>query len=233
MSTSATLEKLKKMRLPGMRQAYSALLDSNQTSSMTADEVLSHLVEREWENRANSRLNQLLKAARLRYNVTLEYVSFKPERNLNKQEFIRLCECEFIRQNKNICISGATGSGKSYLVSVLGQHACLFGHKVRYFNCIKFFPLLEQAKADGSYVKIIKSLGKVNLLILDDFGLEAITHTVRIALLEILDEKTTNGAIIAASQIPTEKWHQLIGEPTLADAICDRRKFKPQVPQIA
>lgn len=222
MNTRDTLDKLKKMRLPGMVAAYSSLLANAQLSDMTCDEVLAYLVDMEWEGRENRRLQNLLKDAKLRFAASLEFVHFKAERNLNKQDFLRLCECDYIQKQQNICISGATGTGKSYLVSVLGYHACLLKYKVRYFNCIKFFPFLEAAKADGSYPKFIKNLEKTNLIVLDDFGLETLTHNSRIALMEILDGKNDPGSILISSQIPPEKWHEIIGEPTIADSICDR-----------
>jgi len=226
MNIQATLEKMKLLRLTNMVRAYRNMSENGMIKNMLPDELLTHLVDTEYDSRQNNRLKILLKEAKLRFPVTVEYVDFSPERNLNKQEVLSLCECGYIEKNQNVCITGCTGTGKSYLVSVLGHHACLLKMKVRYLNCLKFFPIIHQSKLDGSYSKMLKNLNNVNLIILDDFGLAQMNYDIRIAVLEILDDKAGKGSVIVSSQLPFVKWHETIGDPTLADSICDRLMHK-------
>jgi DNA replication protein DnaC len=135
---------------------------------------------------------------------------------------MRLADCSFIEKKENVIITGATGVGKSYLASALGHQACIMGYKVRYYNMTKLFSSLKMSKADNTYLKEIGRIEKQDLLILDDFGLHPIDPATRLALLEIIEDRHSKSSTIIASQVPVNKWHELLGEQTIADAILDR-----------
>jgi DNA replication protein DnaC len=135
---------------------------------------------------------------------------------------LRLAECEFVEKNENILITGSTGVGKSYLGTALGYQACIQGFKVSYFNTSKLFAKLKMAKADGSYLRELAKIERQDVIILDDFGLQALDSHNRITLLEIIEDRHNNGSIIVTSQIPVQGWYDIIGEKTIADAILDR-----------
>ena len=222
MNHQSTLEKIKSLRLNGMYKALSTCLQSAQSEQFTADELLAFLVDAEYELRQTLRVKSLVRGARFRYQASIEEVSFAAGRNLNKNNFLRLADCSFIDKRENIIITGPTGVGKSFAASALGQQACILGYKVRYYNMSKLFSALKMSKADHSYLKEISKIEKQHLLILDDFGLHPIDATLRIALLEIIEDRHGKASTIIASQVPVVKWHELLGEHTIADAILDR-----------
>lgn len=222
MTNEATLEKLNLMKLFGIAQAFRNIIESNISENYSNDELLGHLVDSEWDYRYNRRLDRLLKAARFRYKASIEQINFNVNRNLNKNQILRFSNCEWIKKNQNIIITGPTGVGKSFLACALGHLACTNGYSTLYFNFTKLFTLLKMSQADGSYYKEIKRIAKSNLLIVDDFGIESLDQVSRIILLEILEDRHGTQSTIFTSQVPVKKWHELIGEPTLADAICDR-----------
>lgn len=219
---NSTLEKMKILKLYGMLKTYNILFESKNFQQMTIDEALAGMIDSEWDERYNKKLVRLLKQAKLRYQASIEYLNFEKERNLDKNLILRLSTCNWIDQGKNILITGKTGSGKSYLACALGHQACINEYKVRYLNCLKFFNELKFSKAEGTYEKKINQLKKVNLLILDDFGLQELDVQSRLSLLEILEDRYENSATIISSQIEPDKWYEVIGDPTIADAICDR-----------
>lgn len=222
MNNQSTLEKMKELKLWGMQKAFSASLQTSEHAHVTADELLTSLVEAEYDFRQTLRIKGAIKNARFRYPASIEEINFSQSRNLNKNNFIRLADCSFIEKKENILISGLTGVGKSYLASALGHQACIMGYKVRYYNMSKLFTSLKMSKADNSYLKEINRIEKQDLLILDDFGLHPIDPTTRIALLEIIEDRHGKSSTIIASQVPVNKWHELLGEQTIADAILDR-----------
>lgn len=222
MNNNATLNQMKEMRLLGMFNAFEALLRAGQTPALTHDELVAHLVEAELNDRQQRRTRRCLKAAKFRYPATIEETDFHSTRNLDKNLFLRLADCSFIQQANNVIITGPTGTGKSFLASALGNQACLLGHRVRYFNCRKLFEILKTARADGSYQSFIRKLERQDLIILDDFGLEPIDGNARLGLLEIIEDRHGRRTTLIASQLPVAKWHEVIGEKTIADAILDR-----------
>jgi DNA replication protein DnaC len=141
---------------------------------------------------------------------------------LNKNQIERLAGCDFIAKGENILISGSTGTGKSYIASAIGHQACLLGYKTLYFNTSKLFSILKMAKGDGSYIKEINRIEKQQLLILDDFGIQPLDALNRSALMEIIEDRHGKTSIIITAQVPVSKWHEVIGETTIADAIMDR-----------
>jgi len=216
-----TLQKLRQMRLTGMAKAFEATLQSDKTEQYTADELLFHLTESEWDDRHNRKMNRTLKQAKFRYKASVEQLSFENNR-LDKNQVQRLAACDFIKAKENILISGSTGIGKSFLASAIGHQACSLGYKVMYHYSTKLFAKLKMAKADGSYMKEIKNIERQDLLIIDDFGITPIDAQGRAVLLEIIEDRHGKASTIITSQIPVSLWHEVIGEQTIADAVLDR-----------
>lgn len=214
---------MKEMRLYGMHRAFTTTMETGGPfTGYTNDELIAYLVQCEWDDRHNRRIERLTKSARFRYTAVMEAIDYRPSRQLDKNLVRRLGSCGFIQKRENILITGSTGVGKSYLASALGHQACSMGSKTMYFNTAKLFTLLKTSKADGSYPKQINKLEKQDLLILDDFGLKPLDNINRHALMEIIEDRHGKKSTIIASQLPVSKWHDIIGEKTLADAILDR-----------
>lgn len=152
----------------------------------------------------------------------MEQIDYIAKRNLDKALMLRLSSCEWINRKQNVIISGSTGLGKSFLASALGNQACQQGYKVYYRNCSKLFDELKIAKADGSYIKEVNRIEKIDLLILDDFGLKPLDSNQRLILLELLEDRHGKRSTIITSQLPVKSWYDVIDEPTIADAILDR-----------
>jgi len=221
MSISATINKLQQMKLFGMARA----LKSSQElgfSGLTTEELLAHLVDSEWEERHTKRIARLLKTAKFRYQASTEQIDFCLSRNLSKDSFLTFSDAAWIEKKKNIIVTGPTGVGKSFISSALGNLACINGYSTLYFNTGKLFSSLKLKKADGSYTSEINKMAKASLVILDDFGLEKLDNPSRLALLEILEDRHGLKSTIITSQLPVSAWHDVIGDPTIADAICDR-----------
>ena len=216
------LSKMNQLKLYGMQRALESLIETRTYQQLTHDEYINMLVQAEWEDRENRRIERSLHVAHFRYHASLEEIDFVQNRGLDKNQFLRFTDCSFIDRHENILICGPTGVGKSYLVSALGHQACLKGYKVLYYNCQKLFAALKVAKADGSYPKEITRIEKSDLLILDDFGLQALDAQIRMILLEIIEDRHDKKSTLIGSQIPFDKWYDLIGESTIADAILDR-----------
>jgi DNA replication protein DnaC len=217
-----TLTKMNQLKLYGMQRSLQSLIDTRTYQHLTHDEYIATLVQSEWEDRENRRIQRALKTARFRYQTSVEEIDFTQNRNLDKNQFLRFADCSFIDRRENIIVSGPTGVGKSQLISALGHQGCLQGYKVLYFNCQKLFATLKVAKVDGSYPKDITRIEKADLLILDDFGLQAFDAGSRLILLEIIEDRYDKKSTIIASQLPFDKWYDVIGEGTIADAVLDR-----------
>lgn len=221
-NNNATIEKMKSMRLHGMADAFKNLLETGKNMKLTIDEAISYLVDAEWDFKRNRKLERLVKAARFRYHASLESIDFNLERNLDKNKIMRLADCSWIKKGEDILITGPTGIGKSYIGTALGYQACHYGYSVGYYSSSRLFTGLEMSKADGTYLKIMARILKNNLIILDDFGLEKLKDISRMALLEIIEDFHRRKSVIIVSQVPVSLWHEVIGEPTIADAIMDR-----------
>jgi DNA replication protein DnaC len=221
MNQNATIEKMQEMRLHGMKRAYQSSFETNQ-STMTNDEFLTWLVEAEYNHRNSRKTDRLIKTARFRYMASMEEVSYAPDRELDRNLLQRLADCSFIDRGENIIITGSTGAGKSYLATALGYQACFKGYKVLYFNLGKLFHKLTLSNADGSYMKELARIEKHDLLILDDFGLQAIDAQKQMILLDLIEDRHHKKSTVITSQIPVKVWHELLEEKTIADAILDR-----------
>ena len=222
MNNEATVEKLGQMRLYGMLRAFKTTIAPEFKNNFTVDEFIAHLVESEWDDRYNRRLQRLIKQASFRYQAGLEEIIFTPARNIDKNQILRFSDCNWIKKGENIIITGATGTGKSFIASALGNCGCVNGFKVYYSNVLKIFSELNYAKADGTYIKRMEKIKKMDLLIIDDFGLKSLDQNNRLILLELIEDRHGLRSIIISSQIPINKWHDVIGDSTIADAICDR-----------
>ena len=217
-----TMEKMKTMKLHGMVRAFCTSLESGNAEKWTADELLSLLIDSEWDERYNRKLNRNVKNARFRYRAAVEQINFDTPRDLNKNFLLRLADCDFISKRENVFITGSTGIGKSYIASALGHQACSLGYKVLYEHTSKLFARLKMGKADGTYLKEITRMEKQELLIIDDFGIQPLDQQSRTMLMEIIEDRHGKASTIFTSQVPVNKWHEVIGEQTIADAILDR-----------
>lgn len=222
MTNEETIRKMNAMKLTAMARAFTQALQNKTGGNFTTDELIGGMIDAEWDDRHNRKLKRLLYFAKLRYPVSFEQIDFDSQRNLNKNSMLRFSNCHWIPKGESILITGPTGVGKSFLACALGNLACLNGFSVLYFNCVKLLTQLTLAKADGSYTRLINRIEKAQLLILDDFGLEPLERSTRLNLLEILEDRHARKSTIISSQLPSGKWHDVIGDATIADAICDR-----------
>jgi DNA replication protein DnaC len=222
MNKVTTIQKLEEMRMSGFVRAFREIMETGRNKDFTKEEIISHLVQAEWDDRYNRRLKRLITRARFRYQASMEQIDYVAKRELDKNQMLSLSTCSWINNRQNIIISGSTGLGKSFLSSALGHQACMQGYKVFYRNCSKLFDELKIAKADGTYIKEIGKIEKHDLLILDDFALKPLDNNQRLILLEILEDRHGKRSTVITSQLPVSKWYDVIGEPTIADAILDR-----------
>lgn len=222
MNNHQTVEKLRQMRLGAMAQLHLQYVQENRLTKLTADEYIALLADHEWEERQNNKINRLIQQAGFKENATIGDINYLQARNLDKNMFERLATLGFMAHQENIIFTGASGVGKSYLAQALGHQVCLNGKKVLYANTARLFTRLKLAKVDGTYLKHLKKINAVHLLILDDFGLQAFDNFARETLMDIIDDRFKMASTILSSQIPVSTWYELIGEGTLADAILDR-----------
>jgi DNA replication protein DnaC len=220
--SSTIANKMAALKLHGMLRTYQTMLDSRQHHDLTNDEFLNTLIQAEWEDKENKKINRHLRLAKFRYGASIEELNFTTARGLDKTQVLRLADGSFIQNKENLLITGATGVGKSYLASALGHQACQLGYRTLYFNTQKLFSKLKMMKADGSYPREISKIEKYDLLILDDFGLQPLDNTARMILLEIIEDRHARKSTIIGSQLPVAKWYEVIGDSTVADAILDR-----------
>jgi DNA replication protein DnaC len=217
-----TLEKMKKLKLFGMYRLFKTSLESGKMEDYTPDEMVSHLLDSELDDRKNRSIEGLTRRALFRYKATMEQINFAVDRNLDRNQLMRLSDGTFIRKHEALIITGFTGVGKSSIASALGHQACSMGFRVLYYNTSKLIGKLKMAKADGSYAKMIAKIEKQDLLILDDFGIHPFDSAGRAMLMEIIEDRHGKGSVIITSQLPVNKWYEVIGEQTIADAILDR-----------
>ena len=222
MHTYPTLERLRSIRLHGMADAYAEQIDHKDIQSMTFDERLGLLVDREASDRESRRLTNRLRRAKLRQSASIEDIDYSAARGLDKSVIRALARCHYVREHQNVLLVGPTGTGKTYLACALAHKACLEGFTARYHRLSSLLAEMEIAKADGRYPKLIRELAKTDVLVLDDWGLAPVADHVRPILLEILDDRHGHRSTIVTSQLPIEHWHTAVGEATIADAILDR-----------
>src|SRR3954447_21685904 len=187
--------------------------------------MIALLIDSEWDDRHNRSIERGISNARFRYKATIEALDYGKERGLDKNVVHRLADAEFIRKKEDLLISGSTGTGKSFLASALGYQACQLSFKVLYANAMRLFAQLKMAKADGSAIKELMKIEKMDLLILDDFGMQPLDAQSRASLLDIIEDRHGRRSTIITSQLPVKQWYEVIGEKTVADAILDRTLY--------
>lgn len=222
MNNQETLEKMKTLKFNGMAHSFQNMLDTGNIHDLKNDEIIAHLIEAEHDERYNRRIKTLIKNANFRLIAHMEEIKYDNSRNISKSQVLKLCDLNWLIKGENIIISGATGVGKSFLSCAIGLKACMMGYKVNYFSSNKFFGQLKYEKSCGNYYKSLERISKKDLIILDDFGLEIMDKDSRISLFELLENRNERKSIIISSQIPIENWYEIIGDKTIADAICDR-----------
>ncbi len=222
MNNQATMEKMQEMRFHGMMRAFQSTMETGVKNNFTADELIGHLIDSEYDERKNRKFSRLVQYAKFRYHAAFEEIDFISKRNLDKNEILRLSDCRWLEKHQNIIITGPAGIGKSFIASAFGHQACLYEYRVLYFNCMKLFTKLKMSNADGSYISELNKIKKTDLLILDDFGLQPFDRQNRLTLLEILEDRHGLKSTLIISQVPIKNWHEIIEDKTIADAICDR-----------
>ncbi|MEQ9303460.1 MAG: IS21-like element helper ATPase IstB [Marinoscillum sp.] len=222
MNNNQTIEKLIGMRLFAMAELHRQNLANNAHQKATIDEYLALLTDCEWEDRENRKTKRLMLKAGFKQQANMEEMIFSETRNLDKNMFDRLSTLQFVDQKENIIITGPSGVGKSYLSQALGRLACLRSYTTLYHVTGRLLNKLKLSKVDGTYIKELKKITSAKLLLLDDFGLQAIDNQSREILLDIVDDRYGQASTIISSQIPVSAWYDVIGESTIADAILDR-----------
>ncbi len=222
MLTQQTIDRLHQMRLSGMAEAFLVQLQNPDYQGLSFEERFGLLVDHEWTYRQNRRLARLLREAKLRLSACLEDVDYHHPRDLDRSLLRSLSSGDWIRARQNVLITGPTGVGKTYLACALAHAACRQGFRARYYRLPRLLAELAIARGDGSYPKVLHHLARIDLLVLDDWGIAPFTDAQSRDLLEVLEDRVQARSTIVASQLPIEHWHGLLPDPTVADAILDR-----------
>jgi DNA replication protein DnaC len=217
-----TMDKLQTLRLEGMAQALEEQRRQTDISQLEFEERLALLVERQWLWKENRGWAIRLKKAQFKITASLEDLDYRASRGLKRAQIEQLRASHWVKEHRNCLITGSTGSGKTYLACAVGAQACREGYRTFYFYAPKFFRALESARADGSLFQWLKRLARAPLIILDDLGLGDVPGKLYREFLEVLDDRQGQGATLITSQFPVDQWHQIIADPTVADAILDR-----------
>jgi DNA replication protein DnaC len=217
-----TQEKLTAMKLSGMAEALRQQLGSSESTRLSFEERLGLLVDAEWIARERRKLDRRLRSAKLRYPASLEDVDFKHPRGLDRQQVLSLSNCGFVQSRHNLLITGPTGIGKSYLACAFVERACRRGYNAGYVRLPRLLQQLAVARGDGSYARILERLARFDLLAIDDWLLAPLRDAERRDLIEVIEDRSERASTLIASQLSSKDWHASIGDPNLADAICDR-----------
>ncbi|MEC5293721.1 IS21-like element helper ATPase IstB [Aurantimonas sp. C2-6-R+9] len=222
MLTHPTLDLLNELGLHGMAKGFQDLDAQPEARALEHGDWLALLLEREATQRRQKRFEARVRAARLRHDAQVEDTDFRAVRGLDRGLFLKLAGCDFIRERHGLLLTGPAGVGKSWLACALGQKACREDFSVAYHRAPRLFAALGLARGDGRYAKLLKALARVDLLILDDWGPEKLDDDQRRDLLEIVEDRYERRSTIVTSQIPVDRWWEIIGNPTIADAVLDR-----------
>lgn len=217
-----TLDKMRQMHLLGMYNAFKTSMESFKTESMTTDQFVAWLVSNEWDDRCNRMIERLIKQASFRYKASLEEVDYSLERGLERNLLERLAELSFVKESRDLFITGSSGTGKSYIATALGYRACQKGMKVLYANTARLMGQLKMAKAKGTILQELKKIERADLLVLDDFGIQPFDAGGRMNLMDIVEDRYGKKSTLITSRVPVKDWYDIIGEKTIADAVLDR-----------
>lgn len=222
MLTQATLDKMSAMKMSDMATAFTEQLQSSSYAELSFEERVGLMIDCEWTAREQRKLTRRLRAAKLRYQASLEDVDFKAPRGLKREQVLGLASCSWIQQHHNLVLTGPTGIGKSYLACAFVQRACRKGFNAHYVRTPRLLHQLAVGRGDGSYSRLLSRLGRLHLLAIDDWLLAPLKPAERHDLLEIIEDRSEGASTLIASQLPVTDWHSVIGDPNQADAICDR-----------
>jgi DNA replication protein DnaC len=222
MLNQQTISILHSLKLHGMAESFEKRLTDSNQASLSHDEFVGLLVQDEKLYRDNLRLRRLLKKAKLRQEASMEDIDYTAPRGLDRQVMLEMANPEWVPAYRNVLVSGPAGVGKTYIACALGNAAARAGYNVLYVRAPRMFETLQQSRGDGSHLKALARLSRMQLLIIDDFLLTPLSDNERRDLLEVVEDRYQTGATIIASQCPISDWHPNIGDPTLADAVCDR-----------
>lgn len=222
MLTQQTLDKMNAMKLSGMAEAFQQQLRAGEHARLSFEERLGLLVDAEWSVREQRKLTRRLRFAKLRYQASLEDVNFKHARGLDRQQVLSLGNCGWIQGRHNLVITGPTGIGKSYLACAFVERACRRGFSASYLRLPRLLQQLAVARGDGSYERHLARLARLDLLAIDDWLLAPLRDSERRDLIEVVEDRSERASTLIASQLPAKNWHTVIGDPNLADSICDR-----------
>ncbi len=221
--TTQTLRQLRQLKLGGMANALQTQLEQvGAYEGLPFIERLSLLLEQESLGREQRKQERLIRQARFKLRASVQEIDYQHPRNITPSQIAQLAQRDWISRAQNLLVTGPCGSGKTYLACALGHNACLHGYSVRYYRLSRLLLVLTQAKADGSYHKQLKQLAKIQLLVIDDWGLEPLMSAHHNNLMEIMDDRHGHTSTLMISQLPTDQWYASIGDNTLADAILDR-----------
>ena len=222
MLTEQTLEKLYSMQLNAMADAFKDQLNQPSMDDLSFEERFSLLVDHLWSWKEDRRMGRLLSNAKLKLNACIEDIDFKTPRGIDKSVILSLSCCDWIKGAQNIIITGPTGVGKTYLACALANKACRMGHTSLYVRAPKLFYNIALSKADGTYANLMNKLTKTKVLLIDDLGIAPMNDHERRDLLEVIEDRHGLSSTIVTSQLPVNAWHEIVGDPTIADAILDR-----------
>lgn len=222
MLNETTIETLNRLKLFGMARGFAGRLADAGQADLTHAEFVGLLVQDEKADRDNRRLKRLLRNAKLKQEASMENIDYRHPRGLHKQVMLELCNTRWLEASRNVILTGPTGVGKSYIACALGNMAAREGFTVLYTRASRLFESLGTARADGSHLRLMQKYGKARLMIVDDFLITPLSETARADFLEVIEDRCGSGATVVTSQCPTKDWHPNIGDPTIADAICDR-----------
>jgi DNA replication protein DnaC len=217
-----TFEKLYALQLTGMAEALRDQLGRADMDGLAFEERFSMLVDAQHLFRENKRMKRLLENAKLKLAASMEDIDYRSPRGLDKSVLLSLGSCDWVRKHRNVIIVGPTGAGKTYLACALAHKACREGMTAFYLRTPKLYYTLAMARADGSYARVLAKIARTSVLVLDDLGLAALTDSERRDLLEVIEDRHGTASTIITSQLPVEHWHEVIGDPTIADALLDR-----------